>query len=43
MTFIQAKHKRIFLGQFDNEIDATKAYDEAARKYHGEFAAPNFT
>jgi len=35
--------KRIWLGYFDNEIETAKAYDEAARKYHGEFARLNFT
>ncbi|MGA2323079.1 MAG: HNH endonuclease [Sedimentisphaerales bacterium] len=31
-----------WLGYFDNETDAAKAFDAAARKYHGEFARLNF-
>lgn len=34
--------KIIYLGLFENIIDAAMAYDEAARKYHAEFARLNF-
>ncbi|MEN6533310.1 MAG: HNH endonuclease [Bryobacteraceae bacterium] len=32
----------IYLGRFSDEIEAARAYDDAARKHHGEFARPNF-
>jgi hypothetical protein len=40
---IRAGRKRIYLGCFRREKEAAKAYDTAARKYHGEFASLNFT
>jgi len=37
----QGKNK--LLGWFENEIDAARAYDAAARKYYGEFARVNLS
>lgn len=39
---IMADRKSRFIGYFDDELDAARAYDQAARKYHGRFASLNF-
>lgn len=41
-TRISFNKKEIYIGRFDNEIDAALAYDNAAKKYHREFACLNF-
>jgi len=43
MATIHYQGKRIWLGSFKSEIDAGRAYDRAATKYHGEFARLNFS
>ncbi len=39
---ITVNYKTVQVGQFATEEEAAKAYDDAALKYHGEFARLNF-
>ena len=39
---ISYNYKRTWVGQYDNEIDAAKAYDKKAKELHGDYACLNF-
>jgi hypothetical protein len=39
---IRVNGRKIWLGYFDDELSAARAYDRAARMYHKEFACLNF-
>lgn len=40
---IRCEGKRKYLGIFNDRIEAARAYDAAAREFHGEFARCNFS
>jgi hypothetical protein len=42
VVYIKKDSKQFFLGYFDDEIEAAKAYDREAKKLHGEYAGLNF-
>jgi hypothetical protein len=39
---ISVNGRRIYVGRFQEQIEAARAYDRAARRYHGRYAKVNF-
>ncbi len=39
---ISVNGRRIYIGRFEDQIQAARAYDRAARIYHGRYAQANF-
>jgi len=39
---VQFEGRKIYIGSFDSELAAARAYDSAAKKIQKDFASPNF-